>query len=333
MFYITVDTGTTNTRVKVWQDDVAVAGAFAAVGVRDTAVTGSRHRLQQGVREALAAACAEAGITVDDVAAIVASGMITSNVGLHEVPHLAAPVGLQDLAAGMVDAVVPEVADKPIWFVPGVKNNSGVADLDDCEKMDIMRGEEVEVFGLVRRLAVREPAIFVLPGSHTKFIITDSEQRIMGCLTTMAGELLSVITNNTILANALNNSFVSHVDEQMVIRGAECARQVGLSRACFTVRILDQFTDCVVEEKANYLLGAVLQTDLTALRYSRTFAVKPDMPVFIAGKRELREAFHCVLRQDHFFRGTVQSVDDEVLQDIAGFGALTVARERGIARF
>ncbi len=333
MYYLTVDTGTTNTRVKVWRGGVAVAGAFAAVGVRDTAVTGSRSKLQQGVREALAGACAEAGITVGDVAAIVASGMITSNVGLHEVPHLAAPVGIEDLAAGMVDAVVPEVADMPIWFIPGVKNSSGIVDIDDCEKMDIMRGEEVEVFGLVRRLAVREPAIFILPGSHTKFIITDGERRIAGCLTTLAGELLSVITNNTILASALNNSFVSRVDERMVLKGAECARQVGLSRACFTVRILDQFTDCIVEEKANFLLGAVLQTDLTALRFSRTFAVRPDMPVYIAGKRELREAFHCVLRQDRFFRGMLQPVAEEVLEDIAGFGALSVAKERGVVRW
>lgn len=331
MYCVTVDTGTTNTRVKVWLDDRVVAGAFAAVGVRDTAVTGSRSKLQQGVREALAAACSGAGITADEVGAIVASGMITSNVGLHEVPHLAAPVGIEELAAGMVDAVVPEVSDKPIWFIPGVKNNIGTVDIDNCEKMDIMRGEEVEVFGLVRKLAVREPAVFILPGSHTKFIIMDDRQRITGCLTTLAGELLSVITNNTILANALHNSFVGRVDEQMVLKGAECARQVGLSRACFTVRIIDQFTDCVVEEKANFLLGAIVETDLMALRCSRTFSVRPEMPVFIMGKRELREAFHVVLRQDHFFQGMLQPVDDEVLDDIAGFGALTVARERGIA--
>lgn len=332
MFYLTVDTGTTNTRVKVWQDDRVVSGAFAAVGVRDTAVTGSRSKLQQGVREALAGACSGAGITSDEVGAIVASGMITSNVGLHEVPHLPAPVGVEDLAAGMVDAVVPEVADKPIWFIPGVKNSIGMVDIDNCERMDIMRGEEVEAIGLIRRLGLSEPAIFILPGSHTKFIVLDDRQRIVGCLTTLAGELLSVITNNTILANALQNSFVSSVDEQMVLKGAECARQVGLSRACFTVRILDQFTDCAVEAKANFLLGAMIQTDLTALRFSRTFAVRPDMPVFITGKREMRTAFHAVLRQDNFFRGQLQAVDDEALEDIAGYGAMTVARQRGIVK-
>jgi len=330
MYYLTVDTGTTNTRVRVWRKDRVVAGAFAPVGVRDTVVTGSKDTLRRGVREALAAACAEAAISEADVAAIIASGMISSNVGLHEVPHVAAPAGVRDLAAGMVFARLPGVADKPFWFVPGVKNSVGAVDTDNCARMDIMRGEEVEVFGLVRRLAVQEPAGFVLPGSHSKFVVTDAAGRIAGCLTTMAGELLGVITENTILKSALQGSLVSRVDEAMVLRGAACARQVGLSRACFTVRILDQFTGCTPEEKANFLLGAVLATDIAALRGSGAFAVRPEMPVIIAGKRQLREAFHAVLRQDGYFRGTLRPVDDDVLADIAGFGAMTVARERGI---
>lgn len=331
-YHLTVDTGTTNTRVRVWRGDRVVAGASAAVGVRDTAVTGSKDKLRQGVREALTVACARAGVAVADVGAIVASGMITSNVGLHEVPHVIAPAGLKELAAGMVAAAVPEVADRQFWFIPGVKNNVSPVTADNCAAMDIMRGEEVEVIGLIRRLAISEPALFVLPGSHTKFVATDAAGRIGGCLTTLAGELVSVITNETILKNALQGSFAGRIDEAMLLRGAACARQAGLNRACFTVRILDQFTACSVEEKANFLLGAVLATDLAALRGSPAFAVRPDMPVYIAGKREVREAFHVLLGRDEFFRGAVRPVGDDDLADLAGYGAMTVARERGIVK-
>jgi len=80
------------------------------------------------------------------------------------------------------------------------------------------------------------------------------------------------------------------------------------------------------------LLGAMLETDLMALRHSLTFAARPEMPVYITGKREIREAFNIVLRQDDFFRGMLRPVDDEALEDIAGFGAMTVARERGLVR-
>lgn len=330
MYLITIDTGTTNTRVNVWMDDRVVARSSVAVGVRDTAVTGSRHKLQQGVREAMAAACESAGIAVDEAGAVVASGMISSNVGLHEVPHVPAPAGLRELADGMVAAAVPEVCGQPVWFVPGVKNSVSPVDIDNCEEMDIMRGEEAEVFGVVARLAVSGPAAFVLPGSHSKFVALDGTGRITGCLTTLAGELLGVITNHTILANALEHSFASRVDEKMLLAGAAHARRVGLGRTCFTVRILDQFTGHGTEEKANFLLGAVLATDLMALKNSRALAVDPAAPVYIMGKRELREAFGVLLRADDFFCGTLREVGDDILEDIAGFGALTVARARGV---
>lgn len=330
MHYITVDTGTTNTRVKVWRQDAVVARAFAAVGVRDTAITGSRRKLQEGVREALAAACAEAGIAAADAAAVVASGMISSNVGLHEVPHVVAPAGVVELAAGMAAASVPEVCVQPIWFIPGVKNAVSPVDIDNCEQMDIMRGEEAEVFGVVARMEVRGPAVFVLPGSHSKFIALDGVGRITACLTTMAGELLDVITNNTILANALGHSLASRVDGRMVLAGADHARRVGLTRACFTVRILDQFTGCGVEEKASFLLGAVLGTDLTALKNSRALAADPAMPLYIMGKRELRAAFRILLENDPHFRGGLFEVGEDIAEDVAGFGALTVARARGV---
>jgi 2-dehydro-3-deoxygalactonokinase len=213
----------------------------------------------------------------------------------------------------MVDAVVPEVAELPIWLSRG-QEQQRYCRYRDCESRKSC-GAGVEVSGCPETGGAGA-GDFPSPARIPKFIITDGERRIAGCLTTLAGELLSVITNNTILASALNNSFVSRVDERMVLKGAECARQVGLSRACFTVRILDQFTDCIVEEKANFLLGAVLQTDLTALRFSRTFAVRPDMPVYIAGKRELREAFlACAPGR---FSGDVATVRGGVLEEIAG---------------
>ncbi|MCL6470649.1 MAG: 2-dehydro-3-deoxygalactonokinase, partial [Ralstonia sp.] len=50
MNILTIDTGTTNTRVTVWRDDVALCQAARQVGVRDTAITGNRTTLQRGVQ-------------------------------------------------------------------------------------------------------------------------------------------------------------------------------------------------------------------------------------------------------------------------------------------
>ena len=48
--------------------------------------------------------------------------------------------------------------------------------------MDIMRGEEAETFGLIEQLKLQGPAIFVLPGSHSKFISLDAGNRVTACL-------------------------------------------------------------------------------------------------------------------------------------------------------
>jgi 2-dehydro-3-deoxygalactonokinase len=331
MYAITIDTGTTNTRVYAWRNNEVVAEAFQPVGVRDTAISGSKQKLMQGVKAAIEEVLRKTGIQDSSEATFLASGMITSNVGLYEIPHLLAPAGLKELAAGMVKAEIPEVVDQPIWFVPGVKNNVPELNLDTCEAMDIMRGEEVEVIGIVEKLGLKGPAILFLPGSHSKIVRIDGENRITGCVTTIAGELLDVLTKHTILANALQNSFADDLDEALLRKGAEYAEKVGLGRACFTVRVLDMFCGKSVNEKANFLLGAVLRSDIYALKNSQALNAGPSMPVVVFGKKLLKEALVSLMKHDTFFTGPIYPVGDEVIA-IAGFGALTIARERGILR-
>jgi 2-dehydro-3-deoxygalactonokinase len=220
------------------------------VGVRDTAITGNRQKLQAGVRNAILKAAAIAGVDLSGIGVIVASGMITSDIGLFEVPHVPAPADIQELAKGLVQSRIPEVAPRPIRFVAGIKNNIPAVDLATYEAMDIMRGEEVEAFGLIEKTNLQGPATFVFPGSHSKFITMDANYRITACVTTLAGELLNVITGHTILASAVNNSFAQELDEAMLLEGARCCATVGLSRTCFSVRILEQFGGTTTEQRA-----------------------------------------------------------------------------------
>ncbi len=93
MHILTIDTGTTNTRVTVWRDQQALCQAARQVGVRDTAISGSPVALQNGVRQTIAAALDDARLEMAQIDLVLGSGMITSNVGLHEVPHVLAPAG------------------------------------------------------------------------------------------------------------------------------------------------------------------------------------------------------------------------------------------------
>lgn len=307
-----------------------MAEAFLGVGVRDTAMTGTREKLQSAVRTVIQQAIGRAGTELRHIDLILASGMITSDVGLCQVPHLPTPAGVPELARGLVQSRMPEVVGKPIWFAPGVKNNVFEIGPHNYEAMDIMRGEEVEVFGILARLNIQGPAILILPGSHSKFITVDEHCRITGCVTTIAGELLDVITNKTIISSSVHNSFAGEINREMLLRGAGCARDVGLGRACFSIRILEQFTGTSAGERENFLLGAVLGTDLLALKNTSALHVDPTVPVVISGKKILRQAFEILVREDDFLRGNLITANDATAKDVAGFGLIVVARERGL---
>jgi 2-dehydro-3-deoxygalactonokinase len=328
MNILTIDTGTTNTRVTVWQDGKVVGHGARQVGVRDTAITGNTRKLEEGVRETIAEALANARLEAGDIGRVLASGMITSNVGLCEIPHVPAPASIDDLAKAMRESLVENVWHAPIWFVPGVRNAVDHIGLHNCEAMDMMRGEETESFALVERLGLDEPTVIVLPGSHSKFVSIDKSGRIDGCVTTLAGELLHVISHDTILAGSLKEGFAKRIDPEMLLAGAASANKIGLGRACFSVRILDQFAVYDANARANFLLGAVLGSDLLTLKNSSAIRMSPGTRFVVSGKPILREAIARLVEGDDFFSVTVLGDDDQ--RDLAGAGAIAVARRRGL---
>lgn len=326
MKIITIDTGTTNSRITLWEHDQVVSRVAREVGVRDTAKDGNNQRLKKAIKASIDEILVQHELDLHDTV-ILASGMITSNVGLLEIPHLTAPAGLKELAHAIVPRVVADVVDKEIWFVSGVKNDIPKVTMDNFEEMDVMRGEEVETIGLIHRMKIQGPAVIILPGSHTKIISIDEQNRITGCLTSLAGELISEITRNTIISNALQKSMAHSFDAYYCLKGFETATKTGLNRSGFSIRILDQFTDLTVNEKANFLLGAVLADDLKALKNSRAIQASADTKVIIAGKDMLKDAFSCIMKHDNYF-SEITVADTAVLKDLAGAGIIQIYREK-----
>ncbi|MFT5875411.1 MAG: 2-dehydro-3-deoxygalactonokinase [Clostridium sp.] len=329
LYVITLDTGTTNTRVTLWKNKELVDKVSREVGVRDTAIDGNNVRLKSNIKEAIDEILKKNCLTLIEINKILASGMITSNVGLVEVPHLFGSVGIEELANGMVSHYIPDVVDKEIWFVPGFKNSSTEITLENCEAMDIMRGEEVEVIGLLERLNVKKEALIILPGSHSKFVSINRKGKITGCLTSLAGELISVITNNTIIAGALEHSLAKEFNHKMVVEGYKNGSKCGINRTIFSVRIIDQFTNLTVNDKANFLLGAVLSDDLKAIKNSSALEISSDSNVIIAGKDILKNSFKAIIEEDSYFKN-VEIVSNEQMENLAGFGVLSIARKCGL---
>ena len=196
--------------------------------------------------------------------------------------------------------------------------------------MDMMRGEEAEVMGWLARHAEQGPMMFILPGSHTKFVSLDAQARIDGCATTLAGELLQVLTHDTILAQSLDARFAETVKPDMVLTGAALAQKTGFGRACFCIRTLDQFLRCDANERANFLLGVVLHADLQALKNSRAVRMQGSTPLVVGGKGVLRQALLLLIEHDSFFSGRLSVIDDAQQALLAGRGAIGIAAARGL---
>jgi 2-dehydro-3-deoxygalactonokinase len=331
-YILTIDTGTTNTRVSLWQDATVIAHSATEVGVRNTAMSGNKAELEAGVRSTILQTLEKANVAEADIDLILGSGMISSNVGLFELPHIPAPAGLNQLARGMVSVTIASVFSKPIYLVPGVKNVVENIGLHNCEAMDMMRGEEVEVMGVIDQLGVTGPAMLIMPGSHSKFVCIDEKNNIVGCVTTLAGELLYVITHNTILAKSLDSDFAEFINPEMLLAGAQSAQTIGLGRTCFNVRTLDQFTIYQRNDRANFLLGAILGADLLTLKNSTAIKMMPGTPVIICGKPIMKEALALLIKNDDYFSGKVTVVSDEMQEHLAGYGAIKVAKARGLVK-
>jgi hypothetical protein len=96
--------------------------------------------IKHGIEEILS----RNGLHDDDVSTIIASGMITSEYGLCNIPHINTPAGLNELHENLHKASIPEISPIPFVFVRGVKMKG-----DDFSCTDIMRGEETEIMGIL----------------------------------------------------------------------------------------------------------------------------------------------------------------------------------------
>src|SRR5260221_8523220 len=144
-----VDSGTTNTRAWLVAGDRILARREAARGARDSARDGHHRALRGALRDLIAGLRATCdGHDVLPPRHIAAAGMVTSAQGLVEVPHVLAPAGIRELAAGARGTLPPDVADLPLVFVPGVRTAAIAGPAPGIGATDVMRGEETLCIGL-----------------------------------------------------------------------------------------------------------------------------------------------------------------------------------------
>jgi 2-dehydro-3-deoxygalactonokinase len=288
-----VDAGTTNTRAWLLAGDRILARREAAVGARDTAREGNSEPLRTCLRGLLGELRRQRPPDVPEPRYVAAAGMITSAQGLVEVPHVAAPAGLAELAAAAQLRWLLDVSELPFLFVPGVRTPARRG--EGSWSGDVMRGEETLCLGLLQQGRLRPGGALLSVGSHWKLIRIDEVGRVAESRTSLAGEMVEAVRSQTILASALPAGRLLEPDHALLLEGMAESRRSGLARALFGVRLLELAGGAGEQARLSFLVGAFIGAELDHLQGSGLLS--PGTDVTVVGGEKVGGAWALALQR------------------------------------
>lgn len=284
MDFVAVDWGTSNRRV---------------FEIADGAVTATRED-DQGILNCTDFAGAVEGIrAAAGGAPLLLAGMIGSNRGWVEVPYVAAPAGLVQIAAAVT------------WVQPGVGIVPGVS-FSDGTAADVMRGEEVQVLGALALGEVGD-GLLAHPGTHGKWIEVEDGQ-ISRFRTVMTGDVFAALKAKSILSDLLQGeagtgpAFVAGVDHGLA--------HGDLLAELFSVRARVLLGLSPKEDAASYVSGLLIGNEVSIGLGRRR---EPIIPVI--GTAALAERFAVALDRAGRTARIVDGEDAFVAGMIAIMGA------------
>ena len=184
---------------------------------------------------------------------VIASGMVGSRHGWREAPYVRLPAGPIEVA-GRLTAV--EADGRRIVLAPGLS-------YADEAGVDVMRGEETEIFGVAEAGA----RLIVLPGSHSKWARIEGE-RIVAFTTYVTGELFAALRDHTIAgafaraapAKAAGAAFALGVERGAAAAGGET--KAGVLGLLFGARALPLMGKLDPDDAGEYLSGLLIGAEI-----------------------------------------------------------------------
>jgi 2-dehydro-3-deoxygalactonokinase len=189
---------------------------------------------------------------------VIISGMASSSIGMMELPYANVPFSIH--GSDLTTKKIPPSDDfrHPIVLVSGIKSST-----------DIMRGEETQVLGCDIRGT--EERVFILPGTHSKHAVVE-HQSIASIQTFMTGELLSLLSNKSILAHSVKEH--DDVVESAFNEGVTKGLKSNFLQECFAVRANHLFGRKSTQENYDFLKGVLIGTELRDLsKEKRRFTI------------------------------------------------------------
>ena len=293
MYIASIDCGTTNSRIYIIDETAIILGrGRRSVGVRNTAMSGSPAELAKALKECLADALEEASLTIDDLDLAVGAGMITSELGLKEIPHIEAPAGVPEISKNIFQAVDERIFPKnlPVYFIPGIKNSlpEDVLELGDADLLDFMRGEETQVAGILEEHGKGKALTVVVLSSHTKFISIQKDGDIRGSITTLSGQLYNAIKKETFIGKSISGADDDHsdyFDEDLLVQAWNCVESSGFLRSLMMSRFFDVLMDTEWYQRRFFVEASLAAEDMRALSHFEKLGFKFDAEVILIGSK------------------------------------------------
>ena len=233
--FIAVDWGTTNRRA--YRLD---AGGRCLASFEDNLGILSVER------EEFPAAAAEIRERLGDLPMLLA-GMVGSTRGWAEAPYVPCPASL-----GAQAGALRWVEEGMIAIVPGVS-------VIDSGRPDVMRGEEVQLFGAVAAGLIPKDCFVGHPGTHNKWVVL-SDGQILTFRTVMTGELFGMLRETGMLADILvGDVSLGEAFNNGVSRGLAGA---ALTAELFSVRAGSLLGTLAREAAASFVSGLLIGADI-----------------------------------------------------------------------
>lgn len=195
----------------------------------------------------------------------ICAGMVGSNQGWVTAPYVPAPCDAKALA----DALIwPEEGKTAI--IPGVSVVSG-------DRVDVMRGEEVQLLGAVAGGYAPPDALLCQPGTHCKWA-NMANGVIADFRTSMTGELFALLVTNSLISSLGDGSAQPNADFDAGVRASD---DQDLLCHLFGIRADQVSGRAHIAAPHSYLSGLLIGSDSrNALRMS-------DKPAFILAGPDL----------------------------------------------
>lgn len=337
MYYAVIDSGTTNSRIYLLSEGNCICKKQSKVGVKDTVIHKTKKILRDSLTNLFYKALDEVGLREEEIAFVLAFGMITSEIGLMEVPHLWVPAGIGEMADNIVRiedrSVFP--VNVPIYFIRGLKNYyTEDTTYSDIRKIDFMRGEETQITGLLTRYRdLPLPLTAVVFSSHTKFININTQREITGSLTTMSGQIYEALKKETSIGKSIegeNGNEKEFFDEKVIETAYDAVENAGLLRALLMPRFMEVLLNTEWYKREMFVHAAIVAEDLKTLNDFHLLDFSAINFALIG--HEKRCGIFNILLKNHFnVKGKIISFSDVDRIDMLGIeGAVALARRAGL---